>query len=72
MLEYWIVDPRRKKIEVWTLTTDFYELAGAFSPGEYAASGLLPGFKVRVADIFAVACVGHSTIGFISEISSGN
>ena len=53
--EYWIVDPRRKKIEVWTLTTDFYELAGAFSPGEYAASGLLPGFKIRVDDIFAVA-----------------
>jgi len=53
--EYWIVDPRRKRIEVWTLTTDFYELVGAFSPGEYAASGLLPGFKIRVDDVFAAA-----------------
>ena len=53
MKEYWIVDPARKRIEVWTLQGDFYQLAGVYSGRQLAASALLPGFNVRVDRIIA-------------------
>jgi Uma2 family endonuclease len=51
--EYWIVDPGRKRIEVWSLQGDFYQLAGVYSGRQPAASALLPGFNVRVDSIIA-------------------
>ena len=51
--EYWIVDPGRKRIEIWTLQGDFYQLAGVYSGSQSAASVLLPGFSVRVDRIIA-------------------
>jgi Uma2 family endonuclease len=51
--EYWIVDPERKRVEVWTLQGDFYQLAGAYSGKQFATSVLLPGFSVRVDRIIA-------------------
>jgi Uma2 family endonuclease len=51
--EYWIVDPGRKRIEVWSLQADFYQLAGAYSARQLAASALLSGFSVRVERIIA-------------------
>ena len=46
--EYWIVDPDRQRIEVWTLRADFYQLAGVYMGKQQALSVLLPGFSVRV------------------------
>src|SRR5438067_13440808 len=46
--EYWIVDPQRERIEVWTLLDDFYQLAGAYSGRQIVASVLLPDFKLRM------------------------
>jgi Uma2 family endonuclease len=51
--EYWIVDPGRKRIEVWSLQGDFYQLAGVYSGRQSAASALMPGFSVRVDRIIA-------------------
>ena len=51
--EYWIVDPDRQRIEVWSLQGDFYQLAGVYSGKQLAASALLPGFNVRVDRIIA-------------------
>jgi Uma2 family endonuclease len=51
--EYWIVDPDRKRIEVWTLQGDFYQLAGVYAGKQSASSALLPGFSVRVDRIVA-------------------
>ena len=51
--EYWIVDPDRRRIEVWTLRGDFYQLAGVYSGKQQAVSVLLPGFNVRVDRIIA-------------------
>ena len=51
--EYWIVDPGRKRIEVWSLLGDFYQLAGAYAGRQLAASVLLPGFSVRIDRIIA-------------------
>ncbi len=52
--EYWIVDPRKKKILVLTLPQGAteYAVAGEHGPGDQAASVLLPGFEVDVAATF--------------------
>jgi len=51
--EYWIVDPEEKCIIVLTLVGKTYKVHGKFGPGETAVSKLLPGFAVRVEDVFA-------------------
>ena len=51
--EYWIVDPERKQIEIWSMKQDFYQLAGLYTGKQFAASVLLPGFKVRSDRLFA-------------------
>jgi Uma2 family endonuclease len=51
--EYWIVDPQKKVIRVLTLRGKTYRVHGDFKPGEQAASVLLPGFTVAVAEALA-------------------
>jgi len=48
--EYWIVDPVHETIEVWQLTTDRFNLLGAFSSGDTFASRPL-GEDVVVSDL---------------------
>jgi len=50
--EYWIVDPKKLVIRVLTLKGKAYKVHGDFSPGSNATSPLLPGFLVRVDDVF--------------------
>jgi len=50
--EYWIVDPEAQSIEVHVLRGDAYRLQGKYRPGESAPSRLLPGFEVKVAEVF--------------------
>jgi Uma2 family endonuclease len=52
--EYWIVDPERRTVLIHQLRGDRYEVHGQFSPGDQAASVLLPGFSIDVAALFAV------------------
>lgn len=52
--EYWIVDPEAKTIEVYALVEGAYELHDRGRPGAQAASRLLSGFAVNVADVFRV------------------
>ncbi|MEX0703926.1 MAG: Uma2 family endonuclease [Planctomycetales bacterium] len=51
--EYWVIDPEEKKIVVFALDGDQYRTHGEFAPGQTAASRLLPGFEVAVAQVFA-------------------
>jgi Uma2 family endonuclease len=51
--EYWIVDPKTKTITVLTLSGRSYKVHGEFKSGEHAASKLLKGFGVDVANVFA-------------------
>lgn len=53
--EYWIVDPQEERITVLTLDGDEYRVHGEFRPGEDAASLLLDGFRLPVADVFRAA-----------------
>lgn len=55
--EYWIVDPRPATITVLKLAGDQYVVHGEFAPGERAASALLSGFSVDVAEVFAQALI---------------
>ncbi|HGE69650.1 TPA: Uma2 family endonuclease, partial [Candidatus Poribacteria bacterium] len=51
VLEYWIVDPDAKTIEVYVLENGTYILFGKYGVGEVAKSKLLNGLVVRVDDV---------------------
>jgi Uma2 family endonuclease len=53
--EYWIVDPRDRRVIVLRLEGGAYVVHGEHGAGERASSALLPGFGVDVADVFAAA-----------------
>ena len=52
--EYWIVDPNERKVEVYTLRENVYQLVERCKPGEAIHSELLCGFEVNVNEIFQV------------------
>ena len=51
--EYWIIDPRERWVLVLALRDGEYEVAGEYREGDRAASVLLEGFEVDVAELFA-------------------
>lgn len=53
VLEYWIVDPFRQTIEVFTLENGTYITFGKWGIGEIAKSKLLDGFEVKVDEVIA-------------------
>jgi Uma2 family endonuclease len=53
--EYWIIDPDRKAMSIFTLADRSYVLHRDFLPGQGATSVLLCGFTVDVSDLFAAA-----------------
>jgi Uma2 family endonuclease len=50
--EYWIVNPMDETITILTIMGDSYTEHGVFQRGEEAASELLEGLVVPVADVF--------------------
>ncbi len=53
--EYWIVDRERKVVIVHGLVGGAYSVLGEYIGGQIAASGLLEGFAINVAALFAAA-----------------
>ena len=51
VLEYWIVDPFRKAIEVYTLDDGIYKKFGKWGIDETVKSKLLDGFEVRIDEV---------------------
>lgn len=49
--EYWVIDPEAGTVEVLSLVSGEYELAGRWHSGETARSRLLKGFAVPVAGL---------------------
>lgn len=50
--EYWVVDPLKKEVTVFTLSGRRYKVHGKFKPGDRATSKVLAGFAVDVGDVF--------------------
>ena len=50
--EYWLIDPEAQTVEVLHLESGRYQLIMRCTPGQTAASRLLPGFEVEVAALF--------------------
>jgi Uma2 family endonuclease len=50
--EYWIVDPRASTIEVYALERGAYLLVDQYGLGAVVESRLVPGFTVKVEEIF--------------------
>jgi len=51
--EYWLIDPEAQTVEVLHLVNGRYQLVARSTPGQTAASQLLPGFNIAVAELFA-------------------
>ncbi|MDQ1317155.1 MAG: hypothetical protein QG588_806 [Candidatus Poribacteria bacterium] len=51
--EYWIIDPDKQTVEVFTLENGAYKIFGKCGPGEIAKSKLLDGFEVSIDEIMA-------------------
>jgi Uma2 family endonuclease len=51
VLEYWIVDPFKQNVEIYTLEHGNYSLFGISGAGEIAKSKLLDGFEVGIDEI---------------------
>jgi Uma2 family endonuclease len=49
--EYWLIDPKHKKVTVLTLKGKKYKRHGVFKPGKSATSVLLDGFSVPVTQL---------------------
>jgi Uma2 family endonuclease len=52
VMEYWIVDPEAKTVEVFVLREGAYALLDKWGTGETAGSKLLEGFEVAVNEVF--------------------
>jgi Uma2 family endonuclease len=50
--EYWIVDPERKTIEVYTLTDEGFNLYQEYKIGEVLRSLILEGFELDLREVF--------------------
>lgn len=61
--EYWIVDPFENRVQVLALSPSGveYQLVGDHRCGERAASRVLAGFEISVAELFAAADIVPNT-----------
>jgi Uma2 family endonuclease len=54
VLEYWLVDPQSRLVEVYKLDGQSYRKAATFSDQDEITSDLLPGFRCQGSSIFAI------------------
>ncbi|MBI4481049.1 MAG: Uma2 family endonuclease [Acidobacteria bacterium] len=50
--EYWIVDPEKQAVELYSLAAEHWQLRHSFSADETLESPLLPGLRLPVRSIF--------------------
>jgi Uma2 family endonuclease len=54
VLEYWVIDPKRREMRVHSRAGDTWEIA-TVRPNAMHRTHLLPGFEVRPADLIGPA-----------------
>jgi Uma2 family endonuclease len=52
--EYWIIDPRERRVTILRLIDGRYVVHGEFVPGQIADSVVLPGFTIDVSRLFSL------------------
>ncbi len=52
VMEYWLIYPEEKTVEVYTLRNGDYVLLGKYNTSQIANSEIVPGFKIRVEELF--------------------
>jgi Uma2 family endonuclease len=52
VLEYWIVDPKRRGVKVFRREDDRLRLAAELAIGDVLTTSLLPGLEIALAEIF--------------------
>jgi Uma2 family endonuclease len=50
--EYWLADPDKRVVEVYTLTLKGFELFGTFTGDEEVCSKILEGLRFPVSDVW--------------------
>lgn len=55
VLEYWLLDLENKTVRVYHLEEDIYVLKGNYAVGQIALSVTIPGFEVRVDEVFGLS-----------------
>lgn len=50
--EYWLVDPKARSVEVYTLARGEYALFGQYTGDEMVASNLLEGLQIKASGLF--------------------
>ncbi len=50
--EYWLIDPVEESVEIYVLAGKKYKLKGIFTGDEILKTPLLPGWNLRVSDLF--------------------
>jgi len=50
--EYWLVDPERKRVEVFTLKEGRFEIVGVYGKTEILTSPSLPGLSIDLRKVF--------------------
>jgi Uma2 family endonuclease len=49
---YWILDPRRRRLEAYRLDGAKYRLVGTYGPEEIFRPDLFPGLEIPLADLW--------------------
>ncbi len=52
MEEFWLVDPKSRSVEIYTLTNSEYGLLGQDTGDETGKSNLLEGIELKVSALF--------------------
>ncbi|MEZ4866824.1 MAG: Uma2 family endonuclease [Caldilineaceae bacterium] len=50
--EYWLVDPKVRAVEIYTLTKGEYALVGQYTNDELLESNVLPGLQIKASALF--------------------
>jgi Uma2 family endonuclease len=51
--EYWLIDPVAESVEIYVLVGKKYRLKGTFTGADVLRTPLLPGWELRVSDLFS-------------------
>ncbi len=53
--EYWLLNPEGKTVRIYHLETGVYVLKGTYVVGQVASAVTIPGFEVRVGEVFGLS-----------------